>query len=252
MIDIKKKGLTLKGSEPFVTKSLQNYFTNVNKDVYFEEGEDPPDIYFYINGTKISIEITNLDENSLTDRKTIDSGYLSFFNRLNSEFDSLINEGVQFHISFEHNFSKVKNIHREFVNYLKHIIKKNEFMIGMKIKDSIADVKFSISISETSKDEKKIVGAVISSAERIGVSLNEMALCIVKNRINDKKEKCKNVKKPIWLALFDNYYDKYTNFETQDHIEFYEDVLKDVVDFGIFDKILIVFRNKDILDIDVP
>ena len=125
-------------------------------------------------------------------------------------------------------------------------------MIGMKIKDSIADVKFSISISETSKDEKKIVGAVISSAERIGVSLNEMALCIVKNRINDKKEKCKNVKKPIWLALFDNYYDKYTNFETQDHIEFYEDVLKDVVDFGIFDKILIVFRNKDILDIDVP
>ena len=241
----------LKGSESFVVESLQTHFQKLNKNVYCEEGEDPPDIYFYIDDKKVSIEITNLDENSLTGRRTIDSGYLDFFNKINVEFESLINEGVQFHILFEHNYNKVKIINGEFKRYLKLIIKNNEFKIGDKIKDSIDNVNFSISISEIAKDEKRIVGAIAPSFGPLMVLLDEIALGIVKNRIDDKKEKCKNVKKPIWLALFDDYYKKYTNFQSKEHIEFYEDVLKDVEDFAIFDKILIVFENGDVLDIDV-
>ena len=249
---IEKERSVLKGSEIFVAESLQTYFKKLDKHVYFEEGEDPPDIYFYINNRKVSIEVTNLDENSLTDRRTIDSGYLSFFNKINTEFESLISEGVQFHIIFEHNFNKVKKIDKEFKKYLKQIIKNNEFKMGVNIEDSIDDIKFSISISEISKGETKIVGAITPSFEPQNGSLNDIAFNIMKDRIDDKNNKCQDVKKPIWLALYDNYYDKFTDFETQEHIEFYKDVLKDVVDFGIFDKILIVFRNKDVLDIDVP
>ncbi len=213
----------LKGSENFVAESLQAYFKKLNKHVCFEEGEDPPDIYLYINNTKVSIEITNLEENSLTDRRTIDSGYLSFFNKLNTEFQFLISEGVQFHILFEHNFNKVKKIDKEFKKYLRQIIKNNECKIGVKIENSIDDVYFSISISEISKDEKKIVGAITPSFEPQVGSLNEVAFNIIKNRIDDKNNKCQDVEKPIWLALYDNYYDKFTNFETQEHMEFYED-----------------------------
>jgi len=146
----------LKGSENFVAESLQAYFEKLNKSVSFSEGEDPPDIYLYIDDEKVSIEVTNLDENSLTDRRTIDSGYLSFFNKINTEFESLISERVQIHILFEHNFNKVKKIDKEFKKYLKQIIKNSEFNMGVKIEDSIDDINFSISISEIAKDEKKL------------------------------------------------------------------------------------------------
>ena len=94
----------LKGSENFVAESLETYFKELNKNVYFEEGEDPPDVYFYIDDTKVSIEITDLDENSLNQRRTIDSGYLSFFNKIDEELGNLIDEGVQCRIIFYHNY----------------------------------------------------------------------------------------------------------------------------------------------------
>jgi len=240
----------LRGSEDFVAKSLQTYFKKLNKNVYFEEGEDPPDIYFYIEDTKTSVEITDIDENSLNSRRKIDSGYISFFAKINKEFESLIDEGVQLHILFEHGYNKIKIIDKEFRKYLRCLVENNKFQIGDNIKDSIDNVKFSILISEISKNGKKIVGGIIPSFESQGMSLDEKALYIVKNRIDNKNNKCQNIKKPIWLALFDNYYDKFTNFERREHIEFYEDVLENIEDFGIFDTILIVFKNKDVLEIN--
>jgi len=241
---------TLRDNENFVAESLQTYFKKLNKNVYFEKGEDPPDVCFYIDDTKVSVEITDLDENNLNSRRTVESGYLSFFTKINKEFESLIDERVQLHILFDHGYNKIKIIDKEFRKYLRYLIKNNKFQIGDNIKDGIDNVNFSISISKISKDGKKIVGGIIPSLESQGMSLDEKALYIVKNRIDDKNYKCQNVKKPIWLALFDNYFNKFTNFETQEHIEFYEDVLENIEDFGIFDKILIVFENKDVLEIN--
>ncbi|MCF6244503.1 MAG: hypothetical protein L3J43_05650 [Sulfurovum sp.] len=243
--------MSLKGSEYFVAESLQNYFETLNKNVSFEEGEDPPDVYFFIDDIKIAIEITDLDENCLHERRTIDSGYLSFFNKMNEEFESLINEGIHLHIFFEHNYHKVKIINNKFKKYLKELIKDNRLKVGTNIEDSIDKVKFSIKISKIAKDEKRIEGAIMPSWEPQCVSLNERASSIVKNRIDNKNKKCIKVKTPIWLALYDNYYNKYSNYETTDHVEFYDDVLRNIDDFGVFDKVLIVFENGDVLYLDV-
>lgn len=50
----------------------------------------------------ISIEITNLDENSLQGRRTNDSGYIAFINNLNKDMGKLIPNGLRMLISFYH------------------------------------------------------------------------------------------------------------------------------------------------------
>ena len=67
----------LKGTEKFVAESLKSYFSKSFSTVDFEEGDDPPDIYLNIANKKIAVEITDVDQNVLKNRKTIDYGYSS-------------------------------------------------------------------------------------------------------------------------------------------------------------------------------
>lgn len=62
----------LKGTEQFVSESLQAYFSKSFDKVFVEEGNDPPDIYLTINARRIAIEITDIDQNVLKGRRTID------------------------------------------------------------------------------------------------------------------------------------------------------------------------------------
>lgn len=54
--------------------------------------------------------------------------------------------------------------------------------------------------------------------------------------------------KPIWLALYDNFYDKYTEFDNNDHIDFYKEIFNEINDFEIFEKILVVFKNNNVVE----
>ena len=80
----------LKGTEKFVAESLQSYFSKTSNSVNFEEGDDPPDIYLKIDDKKIAVEITDIDQNVLKNRKTIDFGYLKFIDNLEKEFNHIV------------------------------------------------------------------------------------------------------------------------------------------------------------------
>ena len=74
--------MSLKGTEKFVAESLQSHFKKSFDDVSINEGDDPPDIYLNIDNKKISVEITDIDQNVLKNRKTIDYGYLNFIDNI--------------------------------------------------------------------------------------------------------------------------------------------------------------------------
>jgi len=63
-----------------------------------------------------------------------------------------------------------------------------------------------------------------------------------------KNKKCKHVKKPIWLALYDNYFNKFSSFKDDEHLELYKNITNNLHDHGIFEKILIVFENGDVFE----
>lgn len=255
----------LKGTEKFVAESLQSYFEKISDNVSFEDGGDPPDIYLKIDNRKISVEITDLDQNVLKDRKTIDYGYLKYIDNLDKEFRHLINDNKKILLFFHHDYTKVSTISKKFKKYLNSLIDADELKIGNSIEDYINTVSFKISILPMPKSgTRKIAGSAMPFGGKVKKSrdintvldamsdfhLSGQTYNIVNNRIQDKTVKCKDIKRPIWLALFDNYYNKFTYFDSKEHIEHYKDTFKDIENFGIFDKILIIFENGDVLEFD--
>ena len=253
----------LKDTEKFVAQSLQFYFSKSFTNVSFEEGDDPPDIYLNIDGKKIAVEITDIDQNVLKNKKTIDYGYLDFIDNIDKKFGHLVDKNKKILIIFYHNYIKISTISKKFKKYFLNLLKSNTLTIGANIEDTIDKVGFKINILPMSKNNiKKITGTampfsnkikrfgnlsatseIISDCDLLGQTFN-----IVNNRICDKSIKCKNIEKPIWLALFDNYYNKFTYFDSNEHLEHYQNVFRKIKDFKIFDKILVVFENKDTLE----
>ncbi len=253
----------LKGTEKFVAESLQSYFTKSFNTVDFEKGDDPPDIYLKIDDKKIAVEITDVDQNVLKNRKTIDYGYLKFIDNIDKEFGHLIDADKKILLFFHHDYAKVSTISKKFKKYLKSLIDADELKIDNSVEDNINDVGFKISILPMPKSgTRKIVGSAmpfggkVKKSRDINTMLDTISDChlsgqtlnIVKDRIYDKNIKCKDIEKPIWLALFDNYYNKFTYFDNQEHLEHYKNTFEGVEDFGIFEKILVIFENGDVLE----
>lgn len=254
----------LKGNELFVAESLQSYFSKTFCSVSFEEGDDPPDVYLTIDGKKASVEITDIDQNVLKNRKTIDYGYLKFIVNLDKELGKLVDDDKKLLLFFYHNYTKVSVISKEFKKYLKSIIEKNEHEIDSNIEDNINDVGFKILTLKMPKSgNRKITGGSMPYGGKVHKSrdintvsetisdsnLFEQTLAIVQDRILDKNEKCKNVEKPVWLAFYDNYYNKFTCFDSKEHFEYYTDIFKSIEDFGVFEKILVIFENGDVFEL---
>ena len=130
--------------------------------------------------------------------------------------------------------------------------------ISEKISDFIEGVYFDIFIYSNKyypNSNKKITVSAGPSHPKLGYNWNDMSIDLpiipfVTERIIIKTSKCKNIQKPIWLVLLDNYYNKFTYFNDDEHINVYKNMMQDITDFKIFDKILIIFENKDVLEFD--
>jgi hypothetical protein len=254
---------SLKGTEKFVAESLQSHFEKTSVNVSYEDGSDPPDIYLKINGKKVAVEITDIDQNVLKNRKTIDYGYLKLIDNMDKEFGHLIDNDKKILLFFHHYYVKVSTISKKFKKYLKTLINTNRLKINDSIEDNINDVSFKISILPMPKGaRRKIVGSAmpfggkVKKSRDVNTVLETISDChlsgqtfnIVNDRIYDKNIKCKDINQPIWLALFDNYYNKFTYFDNHEHLEHYKHTFESIKDFGIFDKILVIFENGDVLE----
>ena len=253
----------LKGTEKFVADNLQSYFSKENCNVCYEEGDDPPDIYLNIDSKKISVEITDIDSNVLKNRKTIDYGYLKFIVNLDKELGRFMDNDKKLLIFFYHNYTKVSAISKNFKKYLKSIIENNSHEESSSTEGNINGVCFKISTLKMTKNNKrKISGGAMpyggktkksrdisTVLEAISDSnLTGQAVAIIQDRISSKNKKCKRVEKPVWLALYDNHYNKFTCFDNTEHLEHYKSVFKSIYDFEGFEKIVVVFKNGDVCE----
>ena len=252
--------MALKGTEEFVANSLLKYFNKKLKieSVSFTEGQDPPDIYLNIDKKKIPVEITDIDENTINRRTNIDYGFLKFIHNLDKQFKSNIPKSTIIDITFYHNNKTVKKFDKPFRQFLSTLIKDDYFVISSTIEGDIANIGYKIEI-KTSLDSSCISGSVESFGgttlknrnyleviDSTDLSLNSFN--IVQERIFNKSKKCSHIQAPVWLALYENYYDTYTSFEADEHIKHYTQALEGIeVDF--FDKVLIIFANEDVIEL---
>ncbi len=250
----------LKGSEKFVAESLKAYFVKKACLCSYQDGGDPPDIYLSIDNKIKSVEITNIDENRLNYRRTLDMGYLTFIRNLNKEFATSLNSNKSILIFFFHHYKKVSNINKEFRKCFKQILNRN--LISSTIENNLKGVNFKIIIFDTSKNKQQsIKGAVTTyggkkQSRNLDDVVNRMHDCnldikssnIILDAISDKNEKCKNLNKPVYLALYDDFSNKFFDFDNNEHINHYNSVMKNINDFKIFEKIFIVFDTQEVLE----
>ncbi len=85
------------------------------------------------------------------------------------------------------------------------------------------------------------------SKSLIGLDFENVFMSIASKAIATKNKKCKDVKKPIWLAMHDSYFSYKFSDSKEESIELYKKTIKDI-DFGIFEKIIITFGDKGIGD----
>lgn len=252
--------MALKGNEAIVAEALK---IHLGVSSYDEVANDPPDIIVNISGQDVSIEITDLDENSLQGRRTIDAGYITFINNLNKKFGTLVPKELRLFISFYHFNNKVSQIDKKFRRYLKELLSSNKITICSQLEDCIGEICFKIKALKSNEGCKTIIGSTtpvgmlhkksrdINKVSNLlaEFNLNEKSMNILLDRISEKNRKCKDVQKPIWLALYDNYYNKFSDFECGEHKEHYKNLAYDIDDYGIFEKVFVVFQNKDVLEI---
>lgn len=253
--------MSLKGREKFVADSLVSYYSKEGKAVDYSEGEDPPDIYLEIDGNVTAVEITEIDTNVINNIRTLNSGYLQFIDSLNKSHKKKLPVGIGLLIHFYHNNTKVSKVKKEFFKRLSCYIGSRLMVIGNKYESSIGRVNFTIECLRTKNGKSGFAGSVgqYGGKSRKSRDINEvskqlaesnlllMSTATVHDRIIDKNKKCKHLAEPAYLALYDNYYNKFTDFTDSRHFDFYNEVMSAIPSFGLFEKVMIVFANGDVL-----
>jgi len=241
--------MTLSDKEQFDAKIIKNHFSQRYDTVQYCTGEDPPDIYLEYDSKKVAIELTELSPNLQNDRVSVDMAYEGFIKNISIKTPDYTNWLIVFHHA---NIKLTKKRKKDIENFLK---KPNTEMqkcingISVKIKSKTIKQKsgtisqISLPVNSCNRD----MNAVLESLKDLDIEYVFMSM--VNKAIKTKKEKCKDISKPIWLAMHDSFFSRMYSQSKDQSVELYKKTMN-TIDFGIFEKIIITFKDKEIIVFD--
>ena len=237
--------MALSDKEVFVSNLIKDEFSKKYSNVFYIEGGDPPDIYLEYGSNKVGIELTELSPNLQKNRISVDKAYEGFIKNINLKIPDYTHYLVVFHHA---NIKLTKSRKKDILSFLKNLNCKKEKCINgifVRIKSIPSKNKsgtisqMSLNIDSCSRDINTVSESLMDfHIEGVFISIFNKALEI-------KKEKCKNLNKPIWLAIHDSYYSHIFSQTESECIELYTNTMKNI-DFGVFEKIIVTFNNKGI------
>lgn len=241
--------MALTDKEQFDAEIIKNYFSKKYSNVEYCAGEDPPDIYLEYDSNKVAIELTELSPNLYKDRVSIDMSYKGFIKNIDIKILDYEHCLVVFHhANIKLNKARKKKI-KDFLVKPNAEMKKCIDGILVKIKsisskDKLGTIsQMSLNIDTCSRDINTV------SASLMDIDIESVFQSIITKAIEMKKEKCKNINKPIWLAMHDSYFSYIFSKNKTESIKLYEKAMTSI-DFGIFEKIIITFKDKGIIVFD--
>jgi len=237
--------MPLSNKEIFDAEIIKEYFSVKE----YTEGEDPPDIYLDYDSHKTGVELTELSSNLYKNRISIDKSYEGFIKNIDIEIPDYTHYLVVFHHA---NISLNRAIKKEITKFIKAPNSEMQKCINnilVKIKPISSERKtgaisqISLNINSCSKDINTVSASLADS------NIEIVFESIINKAIETKKNKCKNLNQPIWLAMHDSYF-SYIFSESKDEcVELYKDAINNI-DFGIFEKIIIIFKDQGIIVFD--
>lgn len=202
-----RRSSSMRPDEAFVGRALVRFFGGPSR-AYVGEGDDPPDLYLTVRGSRAGVEVTRLSQftfeadGGLGNRATEDS----FGIRLLNELDATIGPSVPDDVSLLIGLSvPVTNPHR-FKKTLTKWVAEVAPSVGTSFEDEreIEGSRTTISATASRPSGKRIVGFVANTNSSADIGLN--ARLILENRIRTKSQICARLAKPVWLALLNDYW----------------------------------------------
>jgi hypothetical protein len=234
----------LRSDEAFVSHALVEFFGGPSA-VSVIEGEDPPDFHLMFSDHKVGVEVTQLSQFTIRadgtrdNRATQDIFGTQLIEDLNSTIGPLLPSNFGLFIGLE---VPVPNPNK-FKKTLKAWVGKVALspVLGTEHEIQIENSKVTISIVPAQSKSKKVTGFVANKNSNANILDN--ARLLLEDRIQVKSEKCKTLTKPVWLALFNDYWlaDSNTYVLAADQITIEH----------CFSRIFLVFGNTNVTELNV-
>jgi hypothetical protein len=193
--------------EEFVGRALVGLLGGSSR-VSILEGEDPPDLYLHIDGSRIGVEVTRLSQftfesdGTLGNRATQDVFGIRILNELNAGVGPNLPEGISLLIGLWVPVPNASRFKRTLTDWVAKIAAAPEQ--GLKEEREIEGSKVTVSVVEQRPSGKKIVGFVVNKNSSADIGMN--ARLILEDRIRSKADICGRLAKPIWLAVLNDYW----------------------------------------------
>jgi hypothetical protein len=182
-------------------------------------------------------------------------GYSAQIKQLNKKFSEIQSSGIKIVISIYHRGTKAGRIKKPFAKFLYKIIEDDNIETDRyetKIKDVVCRAtKYK---TESGKVE---IAALISPNDKSGKKkinpfefhIPSRLASIIDERVKVKEIKCKNINGSKWLALYDNYINKFTDMNDTEHTDTYKKAMILIEDSVEFEKIFVVFENAQVFEL---
>lgn len=197
----------MRRDEEFVGRGLVTFLGGPSRAVV-SEGEDPPDLYMHLDGSRIGVEVTRLSQftlepdGTLGNRATQDFFGIRLLNELDADVGAHLPEGVGLLVGLwvpVPNASRFKKALTAWVTQIAAAPKQ-----GFAEEREIEGSKVSVLVVEQRPSGKKIAGFVVNRNSSADIGLN--ARLVLENRIRTKAAVCGGLSKPIWLAVLNDYW----------------------------------------------
>jgi hypothetical protein len=193
--------------EEFVGRALVAFLGGPSS-ASVSDGEDPPDLYLHVGGSRTGVEVTRLSQftfesdGTLGNRATQDFFGIRLLNELDANAGPTLPEELSLLIGLWVPVPNASRFKRSLTEWVAQIAAapKEGFNEERKIEGS----KVTVSVIEQRPSGKKIVGFVVNKNSSADIGLN--ARLVLEDRIRSKAEICGGLSKPIWLAVLNDYW----------------------------------------------
>lgn len=197
----------MRPDEEFVGRALVAYLGGPSS-ASMTDGEDPPDLYLHVSGSRTGVEVTRLSQftfesdGTLGSRATQDFFGIRILNELNTNVGPRLPNEISLLIGLWVPVPKASRFKRTLNEWIAQIAAAPE--PGFSEERNIEGSKVTVSVIEQRPTGKKIAGFVVNKNSSADIGLN--ARLVLEDRIRSKADICGGLSKPIWLAVLNDYW----------------------------------------------
>ena len=172
------------------------------------DGEDPPDLYLSLPNSRVGVEVTRLSQftfesdGTLGNRATQDFFGLRLLDEIDTKVGPLLPDDLSLFVGVEVPVPNAARFRKELTDWVTQIATAP--VAGATHERKIKGSKTSVSVIPERPTGKKIAGFVVNKNSSADILLN--ARLVLEDRIRTKSTICAPLRKPIWLAVLNDYW----------------------------------------------